>query len=113
MNALALQFQENAFDAVILNLILGVVPDGAATLMEGPRVLRPGGRMVIYDKFLNESSQLSTFRRILGCIIGSFGTDPNRRLSDILGQAPGLVVDCNETSLLRGQYSIILIHKKA
>lgn len=41
MNAQALQFQDNVFDVVILNLILSVVPDGAATLRESWRSFAP------------------------------------------------------------------------
>ena len=36
---------EAAFDAAVLNLILSVVPDGAACLRETLRNLRPGGRI--------------------------------------------------------------------
>lgn len=113
VDAQALQFPDGTFDVVILNLVLSVVPDGAAAFSEAWRVLRPGGRVVIFDKFLPEEEQPSLFRNLLGCVIRSIGTDPNRRLSDILGQAPGMVVVYNEASLLQGQYRIILIHKKA
>jgi ubiquinone/menaquinone biosynthesis C-methylase UbiE len=111
MNAQALDFPDSSFDAVILNLILSVVPDGAAAFREAWRVLRPGGRAVIFDKFASEGGQISVLRRGLGMIISLFGTDPNRRLSDIIGSPPDLVLDHNEPSLLHGQYRIVLLHK--
>ena len=49
MDAQALQFPDGAFDAAILNLIVSVVPDGAAAFREAWRVLRVGGRAVIFD----------------------------------------------------------------
>ncbi|MDP2842560.1 MAG: methyltransferase domain-containing protein [Acetobacterium sp.] len=112
MNAQALQFPDDTFDAVILNLILSVVPDGAAAFAEAWRVLRPGGRVVIFDKFLPEAEQPSVFRNLLGCAIRYIGTDPNRRLSDIFCGMHGLILERDEPSLLKGQYRILLVLKQ-
>jgi len=111
MNAQALHFPDGEFDAAILNLILSVAPDGAAAFREAWRVVRVGGRAVIFDKFLAEQNHLSQRRRIIGRIISTFGTDPNRRLSDIIGNTTNVIVERDEPSLLRGQYRIILLRK--
>jgi SAM-dependent methyltransferase len=111
MNAQALDFPDSSFDAVILNLILSVVPDGAAAFCEAWRVLRPGGRAVIFDKFISEDGKISALRRGIGKIISLFGTDPNRRLSEIMGDRPDLAIERNEPSLLHGQYRIVLLCK--
>jgi len=112
MNAQALEFPDSSFDAVILNLILSVVPDGAAAFCEAWRVLRPGGRAVIFDKFASEDGQISALRRGIGKIISLFGTDPNRRLSEIMGSPADLTIERNEPSLLHGQYRIVLLRKQ-
>lgn len=112
MNAQALEFPDGSFDAVILNLILSVVPDGAAAFREAWRVLRPDGRAVIFDKFASENGQISALRRGIGKIISLFGTDPNRRLSEIISSPPDLTIECNEPSLLHGQYRIVLPRKQ-
>jgi phosphatidylethanolamine/phosphatidyl-N-methylethanolamine N-methyltransferase len=111
MNAQALDFPDDSFDVVVLNLILSVVPDGTVAFREAWRVLRPGGRAVIFDKFASEESRISALRRGVGKIISLFGTDPNRRLSEIMGSPSDLTIERNEPSLLRGQYRIVLLHK--
>jgi phosphatidylethanolamine/phosphatidyl-N-methylethanolamine N-methyltransferase len=111
MNAQALNFPDGSFDAVILNLILSVVPDGAAAFCEAWRVLRPGGRAVIFDKFASERGQISVVRRGLGKVISLFGTDPNRHLSEIMGNPAGLIIERDEPSLVHGQYRIVLLSK--
>jgi phosphatidylethanolamine/phosphatidyl-N-methylethanolamine N-methyltransferase len=112
MNAQTLDFADGSFDAVILNLILSVVPDGPTAFREAWRVLRPGGQAVIFDKFVSEDGQISTLRRGLGKIISLFGTDPNRRFSDIIGSPSDLIIERDEPSLLHGQYRIVLLAKR-
>lgn len=98
------------FDAAILNLVLSVVPDGAACLREALHVLRPGGRAVIFDKFAPDGSRLSAGRRLVNQVTTLFGTDVTRRFGDLAAQS-----DCtkvlDEPSLLHGSYRVILVRK--
>ena len=111
MDAQSLAFPAACFDVVLLSLILSVVPDGAMTFAEAWRVLRPGGRAVIFDKFLPDMGARSRVRRTVGTLIAWLGTDPNRRLRDILGARGMNFVERDEPSLLRGQYRIVLVRK--
>ncbi len=101
---------DGAFDAVILNLILSVVPDARLCLHEALRMLKPGGRIVIFDKFRPEAGQLGTARRRLNRLTLLFGTDITRRLSDILGGTLCTVLH-EERSILSGAYRVILLEK--
>ena len=112
MDAQTLDFADGSFDAILFNLILSVVPDGKAAFREAWRTLRPGGRAVIFDKFLLENSELTPSRRRVGRIVSAFGTDPNRRVSDIIGAVPGLVIEQNAASLLGGLYRILRLYKQ-
>ena len=111
MDAQRLGLADASFDAVALNLILSVVPDGATAFSEAWRALSPGGRAVIFDKFLPENGRLSPLRRAVGRVIAGLGTDPNRRLSDVLQATEPICIEQNEASILRGHYRIILLRK--
>jgi ubiquinone/menaquinone biosynthesis C-methylase UbiE len=111
MDAQDLDYPAACFDAVLFSLTLSCVPDGRAAFGEAWRVLRPGGRIAIFDKFIPEGQALTPLRRWLGRVIRFFGTDPNRSLSEIIDGWPGLKVVHNQPSLLAGQYRIILIEK--
>lgn len=111
MDAQALDLPVESFDAVLLNLILSVAPDGGKVLREAWRMLRPGGRIVIFDKFLPEDRALSPFRAALGTLIRLAGTDPNRCFSEMLTHIPEAQVIRNQPSLLCGQYRLILLRK--
>jgi ubiquinone/menaquinone biosynthesis C-methylase UbiE len=52
-DAQALPYPDRSFDAAYLNVTLGEVPDQEAVLREMPRVLKPGGRLVVGEVFLD------------------------------------------------------------
>ncbi len=107
-DAQALPLRDGVCDAALLNLIVSVVPDGGACLRETVRALRPSGRIVIFDKFLPDDARLGIIRRLLNAGARWFGTDINRRLSDILAHG-GCVVEENLPSLARGVYRVVTV----
>ena len=111
-DAQQLLVDEAACDAVIFNLILSVIPDGAACLRENLRALKPGGRLVVFDKFLPDAGQLTLGRRLLNLGSTLFGTDITRRFDD-LSKGVGVQVVCDEPSLLHGAYRVILLLERA
>jgi ubiquinone/menaquinone biosynthesis C-methylase UbiE len=109
-DAQQLLVDEARFDAVIFNLILSVIPDAAACLKENLRALKPGGRAVVFDKFLPDGSRLALGRRLLNLGSTIFGTDITRRFGD-LSKGAGVQVVRDEPSLMSGTYRVILLQR--
>jgi phosphatidylethanolamine/phosphatidyl-N-methylethanolamine N-methyltransferase len=107
-DATQMPLDDNTFDAAVLNLILAVVPDPVACWQETLRVLKPGGRLVIFDKFVPEDGQVSGFRRLLNQVTMLIGTDINRKFSDIVGET-AVTIFSDEPSMFGGQYRVIVV----
>jgi ubiquinone/menaquinone biosynthesis C-methylase UbiE len=89
MDAAKLEFADASFDCVLLHLALAVVPDPVAAIREAARVLRPGGRVSIFDKFLPDGETASPARRAAGALARIAATEINRQLGPLL-EAGGL-----------------------
>lgn len=79
-----LPFDDGAFDAVLLHLVLTVVPDPGEVLAEADRVLAPDGRVSIFDKFVPAGSAPGVLRRVLDPIARVLFSALTRRLDPLL-----------------------------
>jgi ubiquinone/menaquinone biosynthesis C-methylase UbiE len=84
MDAARLGFRHSSFDCVLLHLAIAVVPDPAATMHEVARVLRPGGRISVFDKSLPDDAVASPMRRAAGALASLVATNLNRQLGPLL-----------------------------
>ena len=98
------------FDAALHALILSVVPDGAACLAETVRLLKPGARAVVFDKFLPQETRPSFGRRVLNLLTSPFGTDINR-VFEPMAESSGCEIVTDEPAALGGAYRLIVIRK--
>lgn len=110
MDAHALDFPADFFDAVILHLIVAVVPDPGHALREAARVLRHGGRVAIFDKFVLEGHSPSASRRAFNVVANALFSDVTRELGPLLA-GTGLNVEHRESALFGGAFEIVLLRK--
>ncbi len=109
-NSLALPFNDGHFDQVVMHLILAVVPDSAQALREAARVLKPGGGMLIFDKFLRPG-QSAPLRRAFNLIFRQLATRLDVVFEDVLAQAPGLQLEWDTPQMANGWFRAIKLVK--
>lgn len=111
-DARTLPYPAAAFDAVVLHLILAVAPRPEQVLAESARVLRPGGQILVFDKFLRPG-QSAPLRRLLSPLVGQLATHTDVVFEQLLAQTPGLAVVSDTPALARGWFRRIVLRKSA
>lgn len=94
-DSLALPFRDACFDHAVLHLILAVVPDAARALAEAARVVRPGGSLLVFDKFLRPG-QRAPLRRLLNPLAARVATRTDVVFEEALARVPQLRVTAEE-----------------
>lgn len=110
MDARRLAFPDVSVDAVIAHLVLAVMPEPERGVREIARVLKPGGRVAVFDKFLPEGERPSIGRRLLNLVARPLFTDLNRHLGRLIAGS-GLEVIRDEPAAFAGWYRVITLRK--
>ena len=108
----ALPFADAGFDMAVLHLILAVVPRPEQCLAEIARVLRPGGRVLLFDKFLRPGER-AWLRRALNPVARRIATRTDVVFEDVLAEVPGLAVVADEPALVGGWFRLIELEKRS
>lgn len=106
-----LPFPDGHFDAVVLHLILAVVPHPELCLAEAARVLKPGGRVLVFDKFLKPGER-ALWKRAMNSLTRHVATRLDVVFEDVLAAAPDLYRHHDEPALAGGWFRLIRLGKR-
>jgi ubiquinone/menaquinone biosynthesis C-methylase UbiE len=110
-DSMALPFPDAHFDHVVLHLIVAVVPQPAKCLSEAARVLKPGGTIVLFDKFL-QPKKFALLRRALNPLSRRIATRMDVVFEEVLAEVPALQVVSDVPLLAGGWFRGIVLRKK-
>jgi len=110
MDATRLNLETGRFDVVILHLIVAVVPDHAAVLHEAARVLKPRGRIALFDKYFSGPGSPRLIRRLLDPLMARIATSINVPIPKLAAQA-GLRFVQEVPVMLRGMFCAARLEK--
>ena len=110
MDAAALDLPDAAFDAVVLHLILAVIPDPVGCIREAERVLRPGGRIAVLDKWVPEGEGPSVLRRLANVVARVVATELTRSLGPLVAET-SLRVEHREPAGPLGLFDLATLRK--
>ncbi|HYG61401.1 MAG TPA: methyltransferase domain-containing protein [Thermoanaerobaculia bacterium] len=111
LDGMALELPDGSFDAAILHMVLEVIPDPVRCLREAARVLRPGGRLAVFDKFLPDGVPISPLRRLGLALLDVVFTSTNRRMGEILERS-GAPFEVEHDERARGPYRHLLLRRR-
>ncbi len=109
-DSMALPFADEQFDHIVLHLIVAVVPEPRRCLAEAARVLKPGGTVILFDKFLHPH-QRAPLRRLFNFFTRRFATRMDVIFEEVLAAAPELEVTSDIPMLGNGWFRRIILHK--
>jgi len=109
-DSMALPFEDAQFDHVVLHLIVAVVPEPQRCLSEAARVLKPGGTIVLFDKFL-QPQQRAPLRMLLNGMTRRLATRMDVVFEEVLLAAPELEKLSDTPMLANGWFRGIVLKK--
>ena len=88
-----------------------MIPNPVACIKEAERVLKPGGYIVVFDKFVRKNTEVSFIRRFLNLLTNLIFSDITRNFESIVNKT-GLVVISDIDADFNGNFRLIKMTKK-
>jgi phosphatidylethanolamine/phosphatidyl-N-methylethanolamine N-methyltransferase len=111
MDASALDFGDEEFDATLATYVISAVPDPVAVLREMRRVTKRGGSIVILNHFRSRNPVMRQIEDVLAPVCAHLGWKTNLALTPLL-EAVGLTPEMTRrVNLMRGWHLVKCINR--
>lgn len=113
-DAMALPFDDAAFDCVVAAFVMCAVPDERAALAEAVRVLRPGGDLLLVDHVAAQAWPLRALQHVVDVVtVPLQGERYTRRPATVLRAAGTVEVLATRSSALGGMIERVHARRRA
>ncbi len=110
MDGQAADIPDEQFDLIVLHLILAVIPNPVLCLQEAERMLKPGGQVLIFDKFYSGREKTSVLRKLFNLITSFLFSSINRRIENLVAATSLKLVE-NSPAAFGGLFRLIELRK--
>jgi phosphatidylethanolamine/phosphatidyl-N-methylethanolamine N-methyltransferase len=113
MDAGAMEFTDNSFDAVMAAYVVTAVPDYRRVMMEMIRVCKPGGRIILLNHFSNGNPVIAALEKVISPLCKQLGWRTDLSLATVLDGTHLSVIHKQKVNPLRIWHLVKCVNLKS
>lgn len=113
MDAGAMEFPDDSFDAVVAAYVVTAVPDYRKVMLEMIRVCKPGGRIILLNHFSNGNPVINALEKVLSPFFKQLGWRTDLSLATVLDGTHLAVIHKQKVNPLRFWHLVKCLNEKS
>ena len=113
MDAAAMEFADNSFDAVMAAYVVTAVPDYRKVMMEMIRVCKPGGRIILLNHFSNGNPLIAAIEKVISPLCKQLGWRTDLSLATVLDGTHLTVIHKQKVNPFRIWHLVKCVNQKS
>ena len=112
MDAGAMEFADNSFDAVMAAYVVTAVPDYRKLMLEMIRVCKPGGRIILLNHFSNGNPVIAAIEKVISPLCKQLGWRTDLSLASVLDGTRLMVIHKQKVNPFRIWHLVKCVNHK-
>jgi phosphatidylethanolamine/phosphatidyl-N-methylethanolamine N-methyltransferase len=113
MDASAMEFPDDSFDAVMAAYVVTAVPDYRRVMLEMIRVCKPGGNIILLNHFSNGNRLIAAIEKVISPLCKQLGWRTDLSLATVLDGTHLAVIHKQKVNPLRFWHLVKCVNEKA